>query len=227
MATFSLPVIIFVLIILAGTKRKRRRNFPPPVIWPQQRFINSTAISKYDIGLQFELQVYWQLRSAEIYLVFHDIKILSAQIDILVLHSSGIIIIECKNWYGTVFGEESWHRWLKTVNFLPNGYFGENKTVNVNASEMLSPIHQNRHHKYVTDEFLRINGHDNIYIDEIVVFSENADIRYVNSGDYRVININNLMDTVKKVIQARNTTNIMPREKYDELAHLLRQFSHM
>lgn len=91
------------------------------------------------------------------YIVLNDIMVKqnnsTHQIDHLIISQFGIFVIEMKNYYGLILGEEHKDKWIQ--------YLGKKK------SYFLNPIHQNYGHVKALEKLLNL---DNKYFIPIVCF---------------------------------------------------------
>ena len=105
------------------------------------------------------------------------------QIDHIVISKYGIFVIETKNYYGMIVGDEYQVNWTQ--------YLGKNKY------SFKNPIHQNYGHIKVLQEILKLGN--NVFI-PIVCFSNQAKIKVKNKSI--VIQLNYLIETIKKFYKA-------------------------
>ncbi|MBQ2872894.1 MAG: NERD domain-containing protein [Bacilli bacterium] len=117
------------------------------------------------------------------YIVLNDIMLENQngthQIDHLVISKYGIFVIEMKNYYGLIFGDEYKNNW--TQHLGKKKYYFKN------------PIHQNYGHIKALEEILQLNN--NVFI-PIICFSNQAKMK-VNSKSI-VIQLDYLIQTIKK-----------------------------
>ena len=116
------------------------------------------------------------------YIILNDIMVSqnnsTHQIDHLIISQFGIFVIEMKNYYGLILGEEHRNKWVQ--------YLGKNK------SYFLNPIHQNYGHVKALEELLNL---DNKYFIPIVCFSNQAKLKIETNGN--VVPLDYLVSTIK------------------------------
>ena len=111
------------------------------------------------------------------------------QIDHIVVSKYGIFVIEMKNYYGLIIGDDYKDKWTQ--------YLGKNKY------NFKNPIHQNYGHIKALEKILNLNN--NIFI-SLVCFSNQTKIR-VNSQSI-VVQLDNLIRTIKKFYKVELDTDI-------------------
>ncbi|MEG1875660.1 MAG: nuclease-related domain-containing protein, partial [Angelakisella sp.] len=126
--------------------------------------------SRKQAGTEYELMVAEKLLSefsdwtstGRAHLLY-DVKIPNTQIDILLIDTSGIYIIECKRWKGLIVGKHSWPVWFqidcKIVNNKPDV---ESPTYNadkyVSCKILPAPVEQNEIHMKKLQDFICDSG---------------------------------------------------------------------
>lgn len=110
----------------------------------------------------------------------------TTEIDVMMIHTSGIYVFESKNYSGWIFGNEICQTWNRT---LPN-----NK--GFNKISFYNPIRQNRTHIKWLSELIKV---DEIPIHSIIVFSNRCVFKNmeINSPDVRVIKREGVVNLVK------------------------------
>ena len=118
----------------------------------------------------------------EEYIVFNDIMIEddkgSHQIDHIVVSKFGIFVIEMKNYYGMILGDNYKDKWIQ--------YLGKNKYYFKN------PIHQNYGHISALKDLLNLE--ESVFI-SIVCFSNDAKLKI--KGQNHVVRLNSLLSLIK------------------------------
>ena len=132
----------------------------------------------------------------EEYIILNDIMLEQNnnmhQIDHLVISKYGVFVIEMKNYYGMILGDEYKDTWTQ--------YLGKNKY------HFKNPIHQNYGHVKAIEELLKI---ENEKLISIVCFSNQAKLKIKTMNP--VVNLNNLISLIKKfniIIIDNNITEI-------------------
>lgn len=130
----------------------------------------------------------------------------TTEIDIILLHESGIHVFESKNYSGWIFGTETQKYWTQT---LPAGR-GKTK-----KSRFFNPIMQNEGHLKWLQQFL---GHEqDVPFYSYIVFSERCTLKNVTltSGSHYVINRYDVLNAVQ-----RNSANARVRLTSNEIDNL-------
>lgn len=87
------------------------------------------------------------------------------EIDVLLLHESGVYVFESKNLLGAVYGDENHHQWQR---YKPNG----------KMNRIPNPIMQNDNHIEALCNFLKQNKYQ-FRAFSIIVFGDKANLKYV------------------------------------------------
>ena len=105
------------------------------------------------------------------------------EVDLVLINSKGIFVIESKNYSGRIYGSIDSKNWMQIL--------GNNK-----RNRFYSPVLQNRTHINSIKNILKDVNEKDIY--SIIVFSERCNIDNVNvlSENVRVIKRNNLKSTI-------------------------------
>ena len=90
-----------------------------------------------------------------------------AQIDVLMIHETGIYVIECKNYTGWIFGSENNLYWYQTL------YSGKS---GVRKEPFYNPILQNKSHINALSDYLNFQKE---YINSCIVFGREAVLKEV------------------------------------------------
>lgn len=104
-----------------------------------------------------------------------------AQIDIIAVWKYGILIIECKDWRGKLYGNQKQDNWTLI-------------SANGSKTTCYSPIQQNR--KHIT----ALSDYDDYrqFIDSIIVFGNHSDITHLDLGDNQDKRLSNEVVTTEK-----------------------------
>ncbi|MBD5518691.1 MAG: DNA-binding protein [Lachnospiraceae bacterium] len=110
----------------------------------------------------------------------------TTEIDVLLIHSTGIFVIESKNYSGWIFGSENSKTWTQTLR-RGNG--------KVRKEHFYNPIMQNNTHVKWLKEIVGTN----IPIYSLIAFSERCTLKdiTVESSDVVVINRQDISESVK------------------------------
>ncbi|MCQ2526766.1 MAG: NERD domain-containing protein [Lachnospiraceae bacterium] len=131
----------------------------------------------------------------------------TTEIDVLMIHTSGIYVFESKNYSGWIFGSEYQKTWTQT---LPSGRKSHKE-------HFLNPIMQNKLHI----KWLQNQIGENSPVHSIIVFSERCTLKKVevSSSNIHVINRNRVKITVDniaaKTVLGLSATQVV--EIYDKL----------
>ena len=168
-----------------------------------------------DKGRNGEYRIYKYLSSLEgnkrylfnIYLPKDDGE--TTEIDVILLHDSGIYVFESKNYSGWIFGNETQKNWTQT---LPSGRGRSQKT------KFFNPIMQNKGHIKWLKNYLK---DDKLPIFSCIVFSDRCTLKKieVTSGEHAVINRYNVLNAVRQNVQCRgvNLSLVQIEELYRKL----------
>lgn len=109
-----------------------------------------------------------------------------SEIDLILIHETGIYVIESKNYGGWIWGNEKYKSWIQT---FPNGH----------KEKFYSPIFQNNHHINSLKRFLSFND-INVY-KSLIVFSERCTLKNIEiySENIHVLKRDDLYKTLKNI----------------------------
>jgi hypothetical protein len=127
------------------------------------------------------------------------------EIDLLLLHPTGIFVVESKNYSGNIYGDEDSRNWVKS--------YDDGKSY-----KFYNPIWQNNMHIRCLNALLKDKYYGNFY--NIIAFSKRCEIKEVNhSKEVFVVNRYKLKKTIKKLI--RKNKNVLNQKEIEELFHFL------
>lgn len=129
----------------------------------------------------------------------------TTEIDVVLLHESGIYVLESKNYSGWIFGTESQLYWTQT---LPTGRNRSQK------NKFYNPILQNKGHLKWIQRYL---DNQTLSFYSYIVFSERCTLKNVvlTSGKHFVVNRNNLYSAIRQ--NAAQVGQQLSPEKIDAL----------
>ena len=136
-------------------------------------------------GIMGEFWVKQELKKLpkEEYKILNNIMVeknnMTHQIDHLVISPYGVFVIEMKNYYGLILGNDKNDKWIQ--------YLGKKK------SYFKNPIHQNYGHVKALEELLNIDN--NIFV-PIVCFSNQTKLKIETKND--VVQLDYLISNIKK-----------------------------
>lgn len=111
----------------------------------------------------------------------------TSEVDVLLLHETGIYVFESKNYSGWIFGDEDQYKWTQMINKNTKKKF-------------YNPIKQNITHINALSKFL---GIDRTKMKSYIVFSERCELKKVpeNNEQYKVLKRNRLSEFIKVDIE--------------------------
>ena len=129
----------------------------------------------------------------------------STEVDLILLHESGIYVFESKNYSGWIFGTETQQYWTQS---LPGRYGQAHKV------KFFNPILQNQAHLKLLGEYLGIDSH---FFYSCIVFGDECTLKDITltSGRHYVTNRSNLFAAISSHIQL-SITKLSP-EQIDSL----------
>ena len=133
----------------------------------------------------------------------------TTEIDLIMIHETGIYVFESKNYSGSIFGGEEYYTWVQVLN----------KKV---RNKFYSPIKQNNNHIKYLNCFLQLPYKD-IY--SIVVFSNRCKLGDINvlSDNVKVTKCENLKSIMIDLIKSKN--KIYSEEDIKNIYNRLKQYS--
>ncbi|MDE7287493.1 MAG: NERD domain-containing protein, partial [Lachnospiraceae bacterium] len=111
----------------------------------------------------------------------------TTEVDVILLHESGIYVLESKNYSGWIFGTETQKQWTQV---LP---LGKGKT---RKEHFLNPIIQNTVHLKWLQTYLK--DFENLTFYSCIVFSRRCELKKITltSGNHFVVKRENLLEVV-------------------------------
>lgn len=187
----GLYLIALVFIYVIRSKEYKRTEYYNQTKNPFYKILNDRGmegeyltylcLSKLDGCKKFLFNVYLPKDNNE-----------TTEIDVIMLHESGIYVFESKNYSGWIFGSEFQQNWTQTLR-------GSRR--NAHKEHFLNPIIQNKVHK----KWLRQQLSDNsLPIYSYIVFGKNCVLKHIElkTNEQSVLNINNLYDEINKNFKA-------------------------
>ena len=164
-----------------------------------------------DRGLSGEYRVYDTLTKLEghkrflfnLYLPKDDGE--TTEIDVIMLHESGIYVFESKNYRGWIFGSEYQKSWTQT---LPGW------RRHAHREHFMNPIAQNLLHLKWLKKTL---ADDSLTIFSYIVFGSDCKLKNVTlkDGNHHVLLVTDLLDEVR--VNAHDKGNVMSKDKIEEI----------
>lgn len=204
-------VLVFALLVWLYVRREENE-------YKQTSYYKSTHNSRdkieADKGLEGEYLIYKALADYEkdgakllfnCYIPKKDGT--RTEIDALMLHRSGIYVIESKNYSGWIFGNEQDENWTQSL--LGRDYEAHKK-------RFFNPVLQNKLHIKHLRQYLRAYK---MKIYSIIVFSDRCELKSItiNSSDIKVVHRQELQES----ISAYMTQNILPEAEITKMYYWL------
>lgn len=135
----------------------------------------------------------------------------TTEIDVMMIHKSGIYVFESKNYSGWIFGDEKARTWTQT---LPNGK-------KLRREHFLNPIMQNKLHI----KWLKSQIGENVPIYSVIVFSDRCTLKKVTitSPEVKVIKREDAMYTVREM--AKDSNNSVTEAEISDIYEKLYPFT--
>jgi ribosomal protein L37AE/L43A len=159
-----------------------------PADHPKQEFLRED-LKKFEAGYRGEQNVKYHLSflPQNDYHFFYDLRLSTQehlfQIDVLLLTSKFIMILEVKNIYGTLFFEKQFHQFIRTTQDKEEGF--------------PNPLFQAQRHSKLLKQWLHFNKFPEIPVDYLVVISNPSSILKTSETDHDILN---------KIIHAEKVT---------------------
>jgi len=136
----------------------------------------------------------------------------TSEIDLMMLHETGIYVFESKNYSGWIYGREKDRFWTQVLN----------KNV---KNRFYNPIKQNDSHIKHLSNFLSKNKISKQRYFSIIVFSERCELKNVTyeNKNVKVLKRNNLKRYLEELIS--NNDTFFSDEELKEIYDLLKQLS--
>lgn len=184
--------IIGIAAVIYAAHRENRKKYESTEYYKQTHVPYSVVC--HDRGRAGEFRIYECLQSLEGYKRFLFNTYLpktngsTTEVDIIMLHESGIYVIESKNYGGKIYGSESSQQWTQ---ILPAGRWRTQKNT------FFNPIIQNSGHvKWLQKYTGRKNGRD-FY--SVVIFGNQSNLHVTDSGkDCCVLNCYEAAPVIRK-----------------------------
>lgn len=184
--------ILLIAIIAFAVYTIKKKQYEKTEYYLQTK--NPYRSVRFDKGRLGEFYTYGYLKSLDGYKRFLFNVYLpkesgdTTEIDVILLHESGIYVFESKNYSGWIFGTETQQYWTQT---LPIGK-GRAKKI-----KFFNPIIQNRVHLKWLQQFLGYEPQLPFY--SYIVFSDRCTLKNITltSGSHFVINRYNILSAVQ------------------------------
>lgn len=209
MWSFILISLILGVIALFGNAQYKKTSYYQITHKPYIKLRN-------DIGSYGEYYIYKNLKQLEkggakflfnCYLPRENGE--TTEIDVLLLHKSGIYVFESKNYSGWIFGNEKSKTWTQT---LPQG-----KGRKARKEHFLNPIFQNELHIKCLKDYLQ----KDVSMYSVITFSERCELKKVEikNPDYHVIHRSDAIRVINSI--TNQVGNVMSEQEISEVYSLL------
>ena len=137
----------------------------------------------------------------------------TTEIDLILMHESGIYVIESKNYSGWIFGDEEQEHWTQCL---------KGKMHTSQKHSFYNPIWQNETHIYALMDLLK---DDTVPYYSYVVFGENCELKDIRltSGNHHVTYVRYLRREIER--NAQSMGKCLSEEKMDDLYTTLVKFT--
>lgn len=202
-------MLLFLLLIMVSVYFISLKKYKSTKYYEQTK--NSLLSVWFDKGKLGEYKIFQHLESLDGYKQYLFNLYLpkngeeTTELDIVLLHGSGVYVFESKNYSGWIFGTETQKNWTQT---LPAGRGRSQK------NHFYNPIMQNKGHikwlrSYLNDEMLPTFS--------CIVFSERCTLKDIKltSSEHAVIQRFDVLNTVRKAASAH--PQILSTSQIDDL----------
>ncbi len=187
MGIFLIVVLLVIVIYIIQKKQYEKTEY-------YQQTKNSYMSVQFNKGLLGEFYTYKYLKSLAGYkkylfnLYIPKSNGESTEVDVVLLHESGIYVLESKNYSGWIFGTESQQYWTQT---LPVGQGRSQK------NQFYNPILQNKGHIKWLQIFL---DDQTLSFYSYIVFSDRCTLKNITltSGNHHVVNRYDLLSAIQQ-----------------------------
>ncbi len=181
-----IPLLLFIVYIVQKKQYEKTEYY--------QQTQNAYIKVRSDTGLLGEFYIYKYLKPLEGYQRYlFNVYVPKAngettELDVVLLHESGIYVFESKNYSGWIFGTESQKYWTQT---LPSGRGRSQKR------QFFNPILQNPGHLNCLKEFFSVFP---LLFYSYIVFSDRCTLKDISltSGKHNVMNRYQLLSAVQQ-----------------------------
>ena len=211
---FSFSVIVLFVVFFVVNYLIKQKKYKQTDYYLQTK--NSYLSVIFDKGRIGEFYIYKYLKSLDGYKKFlFNIYIPKSneettELDVVLLHESGLYVFESKNYSGWIFGSEAQKEWTQT---LPTGNGRSQK------NHFLDPIIQNKVHLKWLKNYLADN--EGLAYYSYIIFSDRCTLKDIRltSGEHFVINRYNILPAVQA--NAAKVGKTLSPEQIDELYNKL------
>lgn len=212
-ATIMLPIFMIIRLIIKNEKSREEYRESSYYKVTHNEY-KSTYSDKGKFG---EYDIYRRLRQQEILggkflfnLYIPKEKDKTTEIDVLLINTKGIFVIESKNYSGWIFGDRNSRKWVQMLSY---GYGQKNYFYN--------PILQNKTHIEYLKKIVKLD----IPMYSIIVFSDECELKKVpdNSNRIKIVKRNQLEYLVNSINSMSG--DIIESERVDNIYNMLYKYS--
>lgn len=150
--------------------------------------------------------------------IFHDVylevgKNKTTQIDFVIVHEVGLIVVETKNWFGKIIGAKNDKNWIQSANKVRN-------------IKHYNPIVQNENHIKNLKKIIGLENLNNYNISEeniysIIAFGNDSDISdiNINESNLKIVNLKEISNCLNNIVQS--SKSVLEENHIEELNKLL------
>lgn len=214
-----LGCIFIIIAIIYYTSKKNKKDEERRIDYEQSDYFNQTKNTYYDIrtdaGKRGEFYLSEIIKPLTGYKrVLYNCYVPktngeTTEIDLILIHETGIYVIESKNYKGWIFGSEEQKNWTQTLAAGRNG---------VQKYHFFNPVMQNKGHIKWLKEYLNMQ---NLPIYSYIVFGNNATLKSINvsSANVHVLTQNNMLSSI--IYNANCVGRIFQNEMIDQIYQTL------
>lgn len=211
---------ILVLIVTFINEYKKYREYINSDYFHMTHIPYRTMLS--DLGKRGEYETYRCLRPLDGYKKFlfncyiPKTDGTTTEIDVILIHESGIYVVESKNYGGWIFGTETQTQWTQTFSTQK----GKTK-----KEHFFNPVSQNKVHLKWLQACLKEFGNLQFY--SYIVFSKRCELKNITltSGEHHVVKRNDLLNEISR--KAAMSAMKMPVSLIDEIYRKLYPFTQL
>lgn len=205
----SIGLLLIILLVSGSLYWRQKKNYEKSDYYKQTH--NSFHVIRFNKGIKGEFLIWKYLQKFTGYKKFLFNCYIpkdnneTTELDVILLHESGVYVFESKNYSGWIFGNETQQYWTQTLRK------GKGKT---QKNHFHNPIIQNKVHLKWLGKYLGIKTEE-FY--SYIVFSDRCTLKKITltSGQHQVINRYNILSAVNENAKLCGTK--MTPNKIDDL----------
>lgn len=207
----SIIIIIIIIALLHSYQKKEKERIKQNIEeYEKSDYYNQTQNSyqyiNSDIGARGEYLIYKYLTNIPGYKRFlfncyipKDVYGHTTEIDVIMIHETGIYVYESKNYKGWIFGDVNQRTWTQTLR----------SSSGIQKNHFYNPIMQNETHIKWLAQYL--NWQNTKIFHSYIIFGDETILKthIPNSEEYTIITRNNLIEkTMDKIVYAKKVLDI-------------------